>query len=95
MKFIIIGNGPAAVSAVEAIRTFQKIVGSPNVEILMFSNEGTPAYAPMFLTEYVTGKLEEKQLYLRNNDFYNCSHIITHFFRVKYGAVPLYHSLLL
>ncbi len=71
MKIVIIGNGPAAVSAVEAIRTHQKIADSINVEILMFSNETAPAYAPMFLTKYVAGQLEEKQLYLRDNGFYD------------------------
>lgn len=71
MKLGIVGNGPAAVSAVEAIRTHQKIASLNNIEILMFSNETTPAYAPMFLTEYMAGKLEERQLYLRDNGFYD------------------------
>ena len=35
----------------------------------MFSNETTPAYAPMFLAKYVAGQLEERQLYLRDNGF--------------------------
>ena len=71
MKIVIVGNGPAAVSAVEAIRTYQNITNSTNVEILMFSNETTPAYAPMFLVKYVAEQLEERQLYLRDNDFYD------------------------
>jgi len=78
MKLVIVGNGPAAVSAVEAIRTYQK-AGSNDAEILMFSNETTPAYAPMFLAKYAVGKLEDRQLYLRDNGFYDRLRVKTFF----------------
>jgi len=79
MRIVIVGNGPAAISAVEAIRAHQMMLGLNDIEIWMLSKETTPAYAPMFLTDYIMGKLEEKKLYLRGSNFYNQFRIKTLF----------------
>ena len=71
MKVVIVGNGPAAISAVRAIRIYQRLTKLNNVEILMISKEPTPAYAPMFLTDYIAGKIEEEKLYLCDSNFYS------------------------
>lgn len=71
MKVVIVGNGPAAISAVRAIRIHQRLTKLNNVEILMISKEPTPAYAPMFLTDYIAGKIEEEKLYLCDSNFYS------------------------
>jgi NADH-dependent fumarate reductase subunit D len=62
MRIVIVGNGPAAISAVEAIRTHQRMLELNDIEIWMLSKETTPAYAPMFLTDYIMGKLEKKAI---------------------------------
>lgn len=66
MKILIIGNGPAAISAMEAIRTREK-----NCEIIVVSKEKEPAYTPCFLYKYVSGEIGKERLYMRAEDFYD------------------------
>lgn len=65
MKVLVIGNGPAAISAVEAIRQRDR-----DCDITIISKENTPAYTPCFLNKYLSGGINKKQLYLREEDFY-------------------------
>lgn len=65
MRIVIIGNGPAAIKALQAIATCGDASKRP--EITVISAEKTPAYSPMFLTDYLSGNLKETELLLRDN----------------------------
>ena len=67
MKIVIVGNGPAAIRALEAIATHKAVSRVDEVEITVVSGERTAAYAPMFLVGYLTGKLGEKEILLGEN----------------------------
>ena len=72
MKTVIIGNGVAAVSAVEAIRKRDR-----NCEITVLSKEGEIAYTPCFLARYVSGEIGKDKLYMRESNFYDENQINT------------------
>ena len=74
MKIVIIGNGPAAVSAAETVR---QIDGA--CEIVMISKEDAPLYSPCPLAEYVEGSVPRKSLFLRDRAFYASNRIETLF----------------
>ncbi|GBE01937.1 NADH-dependent phenylglyoxylate dehydrogenase subunit epsilon [bacterium BMS3Bbin06] len=74
MKTVIIGNGVAAVSAVEAIRKRDR-----NCEITVLSKEGEIAYTPCFLARYVSGEIGKDKLYMRESNFYDENQINTLF----------------
>lgn len=65
MKIVIIGNGPAAVSAAETLRQQDR-----DCEIVMLSRESVPFYSPCPLAEYVEGSVPKAHLFLRDRDFY-------------------------
>jgi len=65
MKIVIIGNGPAAVSAAETLRQQDRAC-----EIVMLSRESVPFYSPCPLAEYVEGSVPKAHLFLRDRDFY-------------------------
>jgi nitrite reductase (NADH) large subunit len=65
MKIVILGNGPAAVSAAETIRQIDS-----GCEIVMISKEDAPLYSPCPLAEYVEGSVPRKSLFLRDRAFY-------------------------
>ncbi len=65
MRIVIVGNGPAALAAVEAIRETD---GESEVTVL--SAETGRAYTPCFLARYVAGKVEAEDLALKCDDFY-------------------------
>jgi len=67
MKIVIIGNGPAAVRAVQTIETCKAFLSIDGVKITMISQERTPAYSPMFLLGYLTGELGEEEIHLRES----------------------------
>lgn len=70
MGIVIIGNGIAAISAVEAIRQLDR-----NCEITIVSKEREPAYTPCFLYRYVSGEIEKERLYVRGDDFCDVNRI--------------------
>ncbi|MBI5199715.1 MAG: FAD-dependent oxidoreductase, partial [Nitrospirae bacterium] len=70
MGIVIIGNGIAAISAVEAIRQLNR-----DCEITIVSKEREPAYTPCFLYRYVSGEIEKERLYIRGDDFYDVNRI--------------------
>lgn len=65
MKIVIIGNGPAAISAAETLRGQDR-----SCEIVMLSRESVPFYSPCPLAEYVEGSVPRDHLFLRDPDFY-------------------------
>jgi len=83
MKILIIGNGPAAISAAEAIRTRDK-----DCVITVISKEKEPAYTPCFLYRYVTGEIGKERLYMRAEDFYDRNKIKTVFGVVATEIIP-------
>lgn len=64
MKYIIAGNGPAAVHGVKAIRH-----RDPEGEILMISPEEGQPYSRITMPEYLTGEVSEEGIYFEE-DFY-------------------------
>ena len=66
MKMLIIGNGPAAISAAETLRT-----QDDRCVIQMLSRENVPFYSPCPLAEYVEGRIPKEHLFLRAPDFYD------------------------
>lgn len=74
MRNVIIGNGPAAVSAAEALRAADRAC-----EIVMISQEAVPFYSPCPLAEYVEGSVPRDHLFLRDWQFYRDHDIQTLF----------------
>ena len=64
MKIVIIGNGPAAIKAVSTMAEFAGESKLANIDVTLISAEAEHAYSPMFLVEYLTGKLNKEQLLL-------------------------------
>ncbi len=65
MRYAVVGGSAAAVSAVEAIRTVDKL--SP---IEMFSDEATPLFSRVLLPYYVAEELSKPLLNFRSADFF-------------------------
>lgn len=76
MKIVIIGNGPAAISAAETARGLDG-----DCEIAMISKETAPFYSPCPLAEYVEASVPREHLFLRDEQFYRDLDIATLFGR--------------
>lgn len=74
MKIVIIGNGPAAISAAETARGLDGAC-----EIVMISKESVPFYSPCPLAEYVEASVPRDHLFLRDENFYREQRIETLF----------------
>ncbi len=74
MKIVIIGNGPAAVGAVEVIRELDQ-----TCEIVMIAKEDEPFYSPCPLAEYVEGLVSRQHLFMRDENFYRDLNVTTMF----------------
>ena len=66
MRYVIIGNGPAAVSCVEGIRSVDK-----SVSVTVISKEDHPAYFRPLISYYLEGKSKAGNIYCRPADFYD------------------------
>ena len=64
MKIVIVGYGPAAVSALRAIASYREAEAKRDVAVTVVTRELHPPYSPMFLIEYMFGNLKKRQLYL-------------------------------
>lgn len=64
-KYLIIGNGTAAVSAVEGIRTLD-----PSGRITVISREEHPAYCRPLISYYLEGKASPARMSCRSESFY-------------------------
>ena len=73
MRYAVIGGSAAAVSAVEAIRTVDKL--SP---IDLFSDEKTPLFSRVLLPYYVAEELSKPLLNFRSADFFEENNITAH-----------------
>lgn len=65
MRYVIIGNGPAGISAIEGIREYDSYG-----EIVIIASEGKLPYNRILVPEYMVGEVEENELYIRDPDFY-------------------------
>ncbi len=74
MRIIIIGNGAAAISAVEAIRRWNR-----DCVVTIVSKEREPVYTPCFLSNYLSGEIDKGRLYIRDSRFYDENKIETIF----------------
>ncbi|HEY5468882.1 MAG TPA: FAD-dependent oxidoreductase [Coriobacteriia bacterium] len=70
MRIVIVGNGPAALAAVEAIRERDQASG-----ITILSGDSGAGYTPCFLAKYVAGSVDIGGLALRPEDFYERHHV--------------------
>ena len=64
MRIVIVGNGPAALSAIEGIRETDSVSS-----ITVLTSEPDRAYTPCFLARYVAGTIDADDLALKGNDF--------------------------
>ena len=64
-KYLIIGNGTAAVSAIEGIRTLD-----PSGRITVISREEHPAYCRPLISYYLEGKASPVRMSCRSESFY-------------------------
>lgn len=64
-KYLIIGNGTAAVSAIEGIRTLD-----PSGRITVISREEHPAYCRPLISYYLEGKASPARMSCRSESFY-------------------------
>lgn len=65
MKYVIVGNGPAAVSAVEAIRK-----ADAEGEITLFSKENEFTYSRPLISYLLLGETDEQRMRYKPDDFY-------------------------
>ena len=65
MQYVIIGNGPAAVSAVEAIRRYD-----PEGSITLFSKEKEFTYSRPLISYLLLGETDERRMRYKPDDFY-------------------------
>lgn len=65
MRYVIVGNGPAGISAIEGIRQYD-----PYGEIVIIAFEGKLPYNRILVPEYMVGEVEESELFIRDSAFY-------------------------
>ena len=61
---LVIGSSAAAVSAIESIRKIKE-----DIEITVITKD-TPLYSPCLLPYYLSGEIDEKGLFFRDEDFF-------------------------
>ena len=65
MNYVIIGNGPSGVNAVESIRK-----RDTEGKITLISKENNAPYSRIMVPELISGEIEEPDIYYRGTDFY-------------------------
>jgi NADH-dependent fumarate reductase subunit D len=66
MRIVIVGNGPAAASAIEAFRQVDQ-----DSEIIVLSDEPYPTYAPNCMENVIRGDISESALFYKGGfEFY-------------------------
>lgn len=83
MTYVIIGNGPAGINAIEQIRKIH-----PDGEIILVSKENTLPYSRIMLLEYLIGEVCEDQLYYRDKDFYIKNNVNIKLGKSVTGIIP-------
>lgn len=62
---VIIGNGAAANSAAETIRSYD-----PRIQVIMVARESVPEFSACALPDYLAGWVKRSQLFIKNPDDY-------------------------
>lgn len=70
MHHLIIGNGAASVGAIEAIRSVD-----PESPITVISSEPHRVYGRPLISSLLSGKIREKDIYYRPEDFYETNNV--------------------
>ncbi len=70
MRYLIVGNSAAGVTAAETLRRLQK-----RAEIVIVSDENEHAYSRCLLPDYLSGERSREKLRYRGNDFYSRNRI--------------------
>ncbi len=70
MKYVILGNGAASISAAEKLRQI-----SDSCDITVVSVEDTPVYTKFMLPDYIGGKISREKLTLRDMNYYSQNRI--------------------
>lgn len=70
MKFVILGNGAAGISAAEKLRQLDD-----NCDITVISIEDIPVYTKFMLPDYIGGKIARDKIILRDMNYYNKNRI--------------------
>ena len=78
MKYLILGNGAAGITAAEKLRELNS-----SDEITVVSKEDTPVYSKIMLPDYIGGKLKREKLFLREMKQYDKNRI-----RLLLGTIP-------
>lgn len=65
MVYVIVGNGPAGTNAIEQIRNIDQ-----TGKIILIAQEANLPYSRITIPEYMTNKVEEQDIYIRSDDFY-------------------------
>ena len=71
MRYVIIGNGPAGVNAIEAIRKVDK-----EGEVVNISKEPYKPYSKPVMPYYIGGQIPYKKMFFRPDDFYESNNVI-------------------
>lgn len=90
MHIVIVGNGPAAIAAVEAIRETDS-----DCQITIVSGEAGCAYTPCFLGKFVAGTASAEQLALKCDDFYEVNRVELLSGRAVTAVEPEQHEIVL
>jgi len=70
LKFVILGNGAAGISAAEKLRQLNDLC-----DITVVSIEDIPVYTKFMLPDYIGGKIDKDKLILRDIKYYNKNRI--------------------
>jgi NAD(P)H-nitrite reductase large subunit len=73
-SYVIIGNGAAGISTIEALRRLDR-----HVRIIVVSEETCVAYSKVFLHNYVAGEIAQQDLFIRQEAFYRDFNVDTFF----------------
>ena len=73
MRYVVVGGSAAAISAIEAIRSIDRL--SP---IDLFSDEETPLFSRVLLPYYVAEELPKALLNFRSPDFFDQNQVSSH-----------------
>ena len=69
MRYLVVGSGPAGISAAEEIRK-----GDPEGTITMITADAHPATSPVMLTYWVSGRYPAERLFFRDMDSWAGEH---------------------
>ncbi len=70
MKYLILGNGAAGMTAAQKLREINE-----NDDITVVTCESVPAYAKIMLPDYIGGSMQREKLLIRDENYYKKSKI--------------------